>query len=62
MIIRNSMLCLDCNVEIESKYRHDFQECTCGAIAVDGGNDYLKRSIMQGARYKDTSIVQEDKE
>ena len=28
---------------IESTYRHDFKYCKCGAVAVDGGKDYLRR-------------------
>jgi len=24
--------------------RHDYQTCSCGAIAVDGGHDYLRRA------------------
>lgn len=43
-IIRNRCKCAKCGDVIESKYRHDFVTCKCGAIAVDGGKDYLKRS------------------
>jgi len=57
MIVRNSAICLDCNVEIESRHRHDYVECPCGNVAVDGGKDYLKRAVMPDARYKDTSDV-----
>jgi hypothetical protein len=32
-------LCLDL---IQSKHRHDFESCTCGAISVDGGPDYFR--------------------
>jgi len=42
-ILRNKIRCLRCNTEIESKHRHDFKYCPCGAAAVDGGLDYLKR-------------------
>ncbi len=58
-IIRNSVLCLNCNEEIESKHRHDFKFCSCGNIAVDGGKDYLKRSGGHLGSYKDTSIAKE---
>jgi len=34
--------CLICNDIIESKSRHDFVWCSCGNVAVDGGEDYLK--------------------
>ena len=33
---------------IESEYRHDYKECSCGACAVDGGHDYLRRSGKKG--------------
>lgn len=42
MIIRNAARCRKCNDEIESKHVHDFVECKCGAIFVDGGKDYLR--------------------
>ncbi len=44
MIIVNKAECLKCGDVIESKYVHDFKWCKCGALAVDGGKDYLKRS------------------
>ena len=37
---RNGGTCLICNTTIESKHRHDFVTCECGAFSVDGGNDY----------------------
>ena len=43
-IIRNAAQCRKCGDLIVSKYRHDFVRCKCGAIAVDGGSAYLKRT------------------
>ncbi len=43
MIVQNAATCLSCGDFIVSKHRHDFVTCTCGAIAVDGGQDYLRR-------------------
>ena len=43
-IIHNRIKCLKCGDIIESKYRHDYKTCFCGACAVDGGRDYLRRS------------------
>ena len=43
-IITNKAKCAACGDIIESKSRHDFVTCKCGAISVDGGTDYLKRS------------------
>lgn len=42
-IIRNMAKCFLCGDIIESKHRHDFVRCKCGAIFVDGGIDYLRR-------------------
>ena len=32
-----------CGDVIESKALHDYVACRCGACAVDGGHDYLRR-------------------
>lgn len=42
-IKRNKCKCLLCNDIIESKHRHDFVHCECGAIFTDGGTDYIRR-------------------
>lgn len=42
-IIVNKIKCKKCGDVIESKSVHDFKFCKCGAVAVDGGQDYLKR-------------------
>lgn len=39
----NKLRCGSCGGEITSKHRHDFRWCKCGAVAVDGGNEYLRR-------------------
>lgn len=43
MIVQNAVSCLLCGDFIVSKHRHDFVTCTCGAISVDGGQEYLRR-------------------
>ena len=43
MIIQNAVNCLSCGDFIVSKHRHDFVTCTCGAVSVDGGQEYLRR-------------------
>ncbi len=42
-IIHNKVKCVKCGDIIESYHRHDFVKCSCGAIFVDGGKDYLRR-------------------
>ena len=43
MIVQNAAACLACGDFIVSKHRHDFVTCTCGAVSVDGGQEYLRR-------------------
>lgn len=45
ILIRNRAQCPYCLDTIESHTRHDFVTCECGNLSVDGGHDYLKRSI-----------------
>lgn len=42
-IKKNAIKCNTCNDIVESTHRHDFKYCTCGAVAVDGGLDYVRR-------------------
>ena len=42
-IIHNRCQCAKCGDIIESKHVHDYVTCKCGAIAVDGGHEYLRR-------------------
>ena len=41
-LILNRLKCKKCGDVIESKYTHDFIQCTCGAIFVDGGLSYAR--------------------
>lgn len=40
----NAIECNTCGDFIMSLYRHDYQECSCGASMVDGGREYLRRN------------------
>jgi hypothetical protein len=42
-ILKNKAQCKKCQDIIESVHVHDFRQCKCGAIFVDGGKDYLRR-------------------
>jgi hypothetical protein len=44
-ILVNMAKCRKCEEIIVSTHRHDFRYCKCGAISVDGGTAYLKRSF-----------------
>jgi len=54
-ILRNRVQCSSCLEFIESLHRHDFKMCSCGAVAVDGGKDYLKRVFSVNYPYIELS-------
>lgn len=56
-IYSNKIKCRHCGDIIESTHIHDFKWCKCGAVAVDGGLEYLKRSANNPNDYQDLSIV-----
>ena len=56
-IIINKAKCKKCGDIIESKEVNDFKRCTCGSIAIDGGQEYIKRvgnkdDIIELAKFK----------
>lgn len=61
MIVQNAVICHRCDDYIFSKHRHDFVTCKCGAISVDGGQDYLRRvGDLESGCYSDLSWSIED--
>ncbi len=42
-IITNKIRCRKCGDIVESVSVHDFRRCRCGAVAADGGHEYLRR-------------------
>ena len=47
VLTKNSIKCLVCNTILESKHRHDFQQCNCSNKAfVDGGLSYERIGAM----------------
>ena len=64
MIMQNEAQCAKCKAIVFSRYRHDYVSCDCGAISVDGGQDYLKRvgnreNIIERSLDVDEKIVEE---
>lgn len=59
MILQNQIRCKKCGDEPYSAHRHDFKFCKCGAVGVDGGQAYLKRT-GNPEDYEDLSHVMED--
>lgn len=42
-ITRNRIKCLECGEILESKFTHDFQQCSCqNRTFVDGGDEYCR--------------------
>lgn len=56
MILQNAAKCNKCKDEIWSANRHDYRECQCGSIAVDGGLAYLRR-VGSSEDFDDRSII-----
>jgi len=42
-IIHNRIQCKHCGDTLESFTVHDFKECSCKTVCVDGGKQYLRR-------------------
>jgi len=53
--LRNRCQCNQCKDIIESKHRHDFVRCKCGAIFTDGGTDYVRRGYTNKSDIIDLS-------
>lgn len=56
LIIKNAIRCNLCGDEIESLHCHDFKWCSCGACAVDGGHEYLRRCYQKDGCFTDLSV------
>lgn len=65
----NKIKCKVCGDVIESTTVHDFEWCSCGNCAVDGGTSYLKRAFrtddpddayIEMAEYEDDEEVEEE--
>ena len=56
-ILSNKIRCRKCGDVIESMSTHDFKTCSCGAVSVDGGHEYLKRSAVSPGDIDDLSVV-----
>ena len=55
-LLLNRIQCLKCNDIIISYHVHDFVQCSCKAIANDGGTEYFRRIGLEGIDYKDLSL------
>ena len=55
-IVSNQITCKSCGDTIFSAHRHDMVSCSCGEVAVDGGNHYLRR-VGGRSSYTEQSIA-----
>jgi hypothetical protein len=59
---KNSAQCKLCGDVISSLHVHDFKSCLCGEIAVDGGDQYIKRvakemtNVIELSEYRNYTI------
>ncbi|MED9979549.1 MAG: hypothetical protein UFP41_05100 [Bacilli bacterium] len=58
-IISNKIKCKKCGDIIEPKSTNDYKKCSCGAVTVDGGKDYLKR-IGNEKDYEELSEIKDN--
>lgn len=58
MMIKNAIKCKKSGEVIESVSLHDFKICLCGACAVGGGHEYLRRSAPSLDDFSDLSVVE----
>jgi tRNA(Ile2) C34 agmatinyltransferase TiaS len=54
-LMTNKAQCKLCGDVIESKHVHDFRQCKCGEIAVDGGLEYARRVAKDPSNLIDMS-------
>ena len=54
-ILSNKAKCNVCGDIIESKHVHDYVRCSCGATAVDGGLEYIRRTYKFEGCYTELS-------
>jgi hypothetical protein len=58
-IYSNAARCLKCGDVIRSRNRHDYVQCSCKALAVDGGSCYARR-IGNPEDYEDLTEMYDD--
>lgn len=59
-IIENKIQCMHCNDIISSEHVHDYEICSCGVCACDGGLQYLRRQGKKDVDYIELSIMEEN--
>jgi hypothetical protein len=60
-LVTNQAKCLVCGDVIVSRHRHDFVTCSCGALSVDGGQDYARRLFKESTQWEELSTYSDVK-
>ena len=58
-VIKNSIQCNLCGDIIESKFRHNHDQCSCGACFVDGGRDYQRIGFAEEGCFTNLSVYED---
>ena len=53
---RHAIQCKKCLDTVESKHRHDFKQCSCGLVGVDGGISSGNRILGELSDMEDRSV------
>ena len=60
-ILENKIRCRKCGDILVSTHAHDFRECSCKAVAVDGG-PYCLRRLGEPEDWEDLSVLEPEEE
>lgn len=50
---------MGCDDIVYSLHRHDYRSCRCGAVGLDGGRDYSRVILTEGADFKSANVIAE---
>jgi len=54
-LLRSILKCNICGDIIESKHRHDWVQCKCGRVFIDGGISYQRVGFQEMTDFTDIS-------
>jgi hypothetical protein len=61
-MIIHGIICPKCKDFIFSRAGHDFHQCSCGDVFIDGGFDYMRYGGMEGLVLKEIELDVTEKE
>jgi len=54
--LHNAVQCPNCEEVLVSLHRHDFRQCSCGDLAIDGGSDYCRIVAKPNLQFKSLKV------